>query len=76
MLELFGTKSEMNLEGDTNLRGDPNLKNRFLGLKATIFGAEGTENFEKMAILKEKVGCFCSFRGKFGGNLIDIVVLD
>ena len=44
--------------------------------KVQIFGAKGAENFEKIEVFKEKLTIFCSFRGKFGRILIDIVILD
>ena len=44
--------------------------------KVQIFGAEGAKNFEKTVVIKEKLGIFYTFGGKFDQILIDIVILD
>ena len=57
--------------------GDPfgHKTPHFWDIKLQIFGAEGTENFEKFRVFKEK-SAILEFKGKFGQILIDIVILN
>ena len=68
--------SEINW-GDPRPRGDPfgHKTPHFWDIKLQIFGAEGTENFEKFRVFKEK-SAILEFKGKFGQILIDIVILN